>query len=35
MGIPSGYLESGAGARKTALEAELFGGVAGERYDSC
>ncbi|KAJ7131547.1 hypothetical protein C8R43DRAFT_1207583 [Mycena crocata] len=34
-GIPMGALETGAAARKTELEAELFGGIAGNRYDDC
>ncbi|KAJ6593893.1 hypothetical protein B0H19DRAFT_1092615 [Mycena capillaripes] len=34
-GIPMGALETGAGGSKTDLEAQLFGGVAWEPYDSC
>ncbi|KAK7052510.1 peptide hydrolase [Favolaschia claudopus] len=34
-GIPMGALETGAGGPKTELEAELFGGVVGQNYDSC
>jgi len=34
-GIPAGGLFSGAEDRKTAEEAERFGGAAGEPYDAC
>ncbi|WP_285494016.1 M28 family metallopeptidase [Actinomadura sp. NBRC 104425] len=34
-GIPSGGLFTGAEGIKTAEEAELFGGTAGEAYDKC
>jgi len=35
VGIPAGGLFSGAEGIKTPEEAELFGGTAGEAYDSC
>ncbi|KQX75746.1 M20/M25/M40 family metallo-hydrolase [Aeromicrobium sp. Root472D3] len=35
VGIPAGGLFSGAEGVKTAEEAALFGGTAGEAYDSC
>jgi Zn-dependent M28 family amino/carboxypeptidase len=34
-GIPAGGLFSGAEGEKTAEEAEIFGGTAGEWYDAC
>ena len=34
-GIPAGGLFSGAEGEKTADEAAIFGGVAGEQYDPC
>jgi Zn-dependent M28 family amino/carboxypeptidase len=34
-GIPSGGLFSGAEPIKTAEEAQIFGGVAGEAFDRC
>jgi Zn-dependent M28 family amino/carboxypeptidase len=34
-GIPVGGLFTGAGARKSAAEARVFGGMAGEPYDPC
>ncbi|MFO7253074.1 MAG: M20/M25/M40 family metallo-hydrolase [Actinomycetes bacterium] len=34
-GIPVGGLFTGAGEKKTAEEAKLFGGTAGEPYDAC
>jgi len=35
VGIPAGGLFSGAEGEKTAEEAEIYGGTAGEPYDSC
>jgi YD repeat-containing protein len=35
VGIPAGGLFSGAEGIKTAQQAQLFGGVAGEAYDHC
>ena len=35
IGIPSGGLFTGAEVEKTAAEAEIYGGVAGESYDPC
>ena len=34
-GIPAGGLFSGAEARKSSTEAELFGGTAGADFDAC
>ncbi|KAJ7209459.1 hypothetical protein C8J57DRAFT_1401876 [Mycena rebaudengoi] len=34
-GIAVGGLATGANERKTELEAQMFGGVAGQRYDDC
>ncbi|HCH64057.1 MAG: aminopeptidase [Deltaproteobacteria bacterium] len=34
-GIPAGGLFSGAEARKSSTEAELFGGTAGQDFDAC
>ena len=35
VGIPAGGLFTGAEGEKTAEEADLYGGVAGEQYDPC
>lgn len=35
VGIPAGGLFTGAEGLKTAAEAELFGGTAGQQYDPC
>jgi Zn-dependent M28 family amino/carboxypeptidase len=35
VGIPAGGLDAGAEGLKTAEEAEIYGGTAGEPYDSC
>jgi Zn-dependent M28 family amino/carboxypeptidase len=35
IGIPSGGLFTGAEGKKTAEEAQIFGGTAGEDYDKC
>ncbi|KAJ7203452.1 hypothetical protein C8J57DRAFT_1407970 [Mycena rebaudengoi] len=34
-GIVAGGLATGASGRKTELEAQMFGGVVGQRYDDC
>jgi len=35
VGIPAGGLFTGAEGIKTAAEAEIYGGTAGEQYDPC